>query len=251
MRRLLALFAAPLAAAVLLSGCSGGGDGAAAGDGSVVRVFAAASLTDVFDDLAASFEAAHPDVDVQQQYGGSAELAQQLVNGAPGHVFAAASTKTMATVGDAKLLGAEPVVFARNRPVLVVPKGNPAGVTGVADLGRDELKIAVCAPEVPCGAAALQLAQSQGVAVKPDTEESNVRSVLTKVALGEVDLGVVYVTDAATSTEVEQLETPREGLATYVIAPLKDASPRAAEWIAYVTGEPGRDALAAAGFELP
>ena len=250
MRRLLALLAAPVAAALVLAGCSAGG-GSGSGDRAVVRVFAAASLTDVFDGLAASFEAAHPDVDVQAQYGGSAELAQQLVNGAPGDVFAAASAKTMSTVGDAKLLGAEPAVFARNRPVLVVPKGNPAHVTGVADLGREDLKIAVCAPEVPCGAAALQLAASQGVTVKPDTEESNVRSVLTKVALGEVDLGVVYVTDAAASGEVEQLDTPREGLATYVIAPLKDASPKSADWIAYVTGDAGRAALAAAGFELP
>ena len=144
----------------LLAGCGAtdddGGSGDRAGDGGVtgtLTVFAAASLTDVFTDLGERLEADHPGLDVQFNFAGSSALATQVTQGAPADVFASANEAQMAVVADAGLAD-DPQVFAANVLQIAVPAGNPAGVTGLADLAREELTIAVCAPQVPCGAAA-------------------------------------------------------------------------------------------------
>lgn len=171
-----------------------------------VAVFAAASLTETFDALADEFEAQHPGVDVVVNYGGSSTLAEQIVQGAPADVFAAANESTMTTVTDAGLID-DPTIFVTNTLEIVVPAGNPGGVTGLSDFAQPDLAIALCAAEVPCGAATAQAFTAAGVTPAPDTLEQDVKAVLTKVRLGEADAGLVYRTDvAAAGDEVEGIE---------------------------------------------
>jgi molybdate transport system substrate-binding protein len=263
-----------LGATLVFSGCAAGGTPGAsdASDASAstspstdappatLTVFAAASLTEAFDSLAEEFEAEHPGVEVALSYGGSAALAQQIVEGAPVDVFASAAEPQMDVVVDAGL-AEHPVVFARNTLELVVPAGNPAGITGLADLADAGLRIALCDPTVPCGAASDTLLAQEGVTASPDTLESDVKAVLTKVVLGEVDAALVYRTDVvAAGDEVEGIEVPGAASVVnrYPIAAVGAAAERggtngdaAADFVAFVTGEAGRAALADAGFGAP
>ena len=251
------------AALTLLAACGAQPDAAPVGtadtSASALRgtltVFAAASLTETFDALAEEFQREHPAVEVVLNYGGSAALAQQIVAGAPVDVFAAASEGTMQVVAD-EGLAADPVVFATNTLELIVPAGNPGGVTGLADLARPELAIALCDPVVPCGAASETLLQAAGITAVPDTLEEDVKAVATKVGLAEADAGLVYVTDVrAAGDDVEGIPVPEAGQVegSYPVAALDDApSPQAAAaWIALLTGPDGRRALAEAGFGAP
>lgn len=233
-----------------------------------VTVFAAASLTEVFDALAAEFEAAHPGVTVVINYGGSAGLATQLLQGAPADVFAAASPATMMTVIDAGLTGASataattPQIFASNTLEIAVPVGNPAGIASLQDFSRTELRIALCATEVPCGAVSATAFAAANVTPAPDTLEQDVRAVLTKISLGEVDAGLVYRTDvqaalalsATTSAPptIEGIEFAEadSAVTTYPIVALA-AAPNAlaaAAFTAFVLSEQGATILREAGF---
>ncbi|WP_100501698.1 molybdate ABC transporter substrate-binding protein [Geodermatophilus chilensis] len=256
---------APLGTALLLllAGCGGSADdgAVAAGSGSAelggtVTVFAAASLTDVFTDLGERLEADHPGLDVQVSFAGSSALATQISQGAPADVFASANEAQMAVVSDAGLAAGEPQVFAANVLQIAVPAGNPAGVTGLADLAREELAIAVCAPQVPCGAAAEDVLAAAGVTAAPDTLEEDVRAALTKVELGEVDAALVYTTDVtAAGDAVEGIDVPEaeQRPNDYPIAALADApNPEAAAaFVELVRSDEGRQALADAGFRVP
>jgi molybdate transport system substrate-binding protein len=220
-----------------------------------LTVFAAASLTEAFDELAARFEQEHPGVEVTLNYGGSGTLAQQVLEGAPADVFASAALQPMQAVADEGLAD-DAVVFATNTLELAVPAGNPAAVAGLDDLARPELRIALCDASVPCGAASVALLDQEGVVAAADTLESDVKAVLTKVALGEVDAALVYRTEVlAAGDAVEGIEVP--GAASVVnrspIAVMADAaSPdEAAEFVAFVTGAEARAALDAAGFGTP
>ena len=260
-----AVSAATTLAALVLAGCASTGAGgatsstassdAATDAESTLTVFAAASLTEAFDELAATFEAEHPSVDVILSFGGSAALAQQVVEGAPVDVFASAAEPPMQAVVDAGL-AADPVVFATNTLELVVPAGNPAGVTGLDELADADLRIALCDASVPCGAASAKLLEQEGVVAAPDTLESDVKAVLTKVSLGEVDAALVYRTDViAAGDEVEGIEVPGAGSVVnrYPIAALTEAddADAAADFVAFVTGDAGRAVLAEAGFGKP
>lgn len=194
-RRSFAVFG--VAAALMLSGCAG--QAQPAGGTGEITVFAAASLTEAFTEIETVFERADPEVDVQFNFAGSSTLAQQINRGAPVDVFASASPKQMQTVADA----ADPTVFARNTLQIVVPRGNPAGITGLPDLGKQELTIALCAEQVPCGDAALTALRAGGVTPASDTLEQDVKAVLTKVMLGEADAGLVYRTDVLSADGVE------------------------------------------------
>jgi molybdate transport system substrate-binding protein len=259
-----------LALAGLLCGCgagAGGGGGAAAGGreategappaaGTELVVLAAASLTDTFGELAAVFEAENPGVDVTTSFAGSSQLAQQVVAGAPADVLATASPGTMATVADAGLTDGAPTPFARNAPVLAVPEGNPAGVDALDDLADPDLVVALCAEQVPCGAASAALLDGAGVVAAPDTLEQDVRGVLTRLGLGEVDAGIVYRTDAlAAADAVDVVEVPgtAQAATSYLVAPLTDAgSPDlAAAFVDLVVSARGQQVLADAGFEGP
>ena len=226
------------------------------GGGGTVLVLAAASLTDAFGELAAAFEAATPGVTVELGFAGSSRLAAQIQEGAPADVFASANTSNMDKVVDSGDVTATPQVFVRNTLEIVVPAGNPAGVTGLGDLGRDELLIGLCAEEVPCGALGREALAAAGVEPAPDTDEPDVRALLTKVEAGELDAGIVYRTDvAAAGDRVEGVEIPADVnvAADYPIAPLADApNPAGAEaFIEFVLSEAGRAILASYGFDLP
>lgn len=260
--------AVAVALAVSVTGCAAGGGSAASRSTipqtdaapTTLTVFAAASLTEAFDALAADFEAEHPAIEVSLSYGGSAALAQQIVEGAPVDVFASAAEPPMAVVVKAGLAD-DPVVFATNTLELVTPADNAAGITGLADLADPDLRIALCDPTVPCGAASDALLGQEGVTASPDTLESEVKSVLTKVVLGEVDAALVYRTDArAAGDAVVGIEVPgaasvvnRYPIAAVGAAADPDAGrgEAAADFVAFVTGEAGRAVLADAGFGAP
>jgi molybdate transport system substrate-binding protein len=251
---------AVLVAAVLgLAACGGSpSEGAApqsSGDdvAGTLTVFAAASLTDVFTQLAEDLQDQHAGLDVQFNFAGSSALATQITEGAPADVFASANEAQMTVVTDAGLAGGDPAVFAANVLEIAVPPGNPAGVTGLADFADPDLTLAVCAPEVPCGAAAEQVFESAGIDARPDTQEEDVRAALTKVQLGEVDAALVYATDVVTAGgEVEGIPFPEAEPAVndYPICTLADApNPAAARaFVDLVRSAAGQKALADAGF---
>ena len=248
---------------LLLAGCGGSADGDAAatpstspaGPSGTLTVFAAASLTDVFPDLGERLEADHPGLDVQFNFAGSSALATQITQGAPADVFASANESQMAVVTDAGLAD-DPRVFAANVLQIAVPAGNPAGVTGLADLAREELAVALCAPQVPCGAAAEDVLAAAGVTAAPDTLEEDVRAALTQVELGEVDAALVYTTDVtAAGNAVEGIDVPEAGQAVndYPVAVLADApNPEAAAaFVELVESQEGQQAFADVGFRTP
>ena len=249
--------------AALLAACGGSSGGTAAGAGSTgsalrgtVTVLAASSLTGAFTALGKTFEAAHPGTRVQFSFAASSELATQITGGAPADVFASASPATMKQVSDDGDTTGRPAVFVRNTLEIAVPAGNPARVSGLADFADKGLTIALCAPEVPCGAAAATVFRLAGITPQPDTLESDVKATLAKVTLGEVDAALVYRTDVeAAGSKVQGLDFPEAAQAVndYPIVVLKNApNPRgAAAFVALVESARGQKALSAAGFELP
>ncbi len=220
-----------------------------------LTIFAAASLKAGFDALAEDFEQRYPGADVQPiSYDGSSTLATQIIEGAPADVFASADEANMQKVVDSGLADA-PDLFATNRLTLVVPAGNPAQVTGIGDLADADLTVVQCAAEVPCGAASTRLLDAAGVRASVDSYEQNVTAVLTKVASGEADAGLVYITDAATTDDVETVETAGADTVVnrYPIAVLGDAADPdlAAAFVAFVLSDDGRGVLEELGFGAP
>jgi molybdate transport system substrate-binding protein len=221
-----------------------------------VIVFAASSLSGTFEELGRQFEQAHPGATVRFSFGSSAALAQQILQGAPADVFATASAATMQQVTAGGGVVGEPAVFARNRLQIAVPEGNPAGVDGIDDFADPALTIALCAPQAPCGVAAVRALASAQVSAAPDTFEVDAKATLAKVRLGEVDAALVYRTDVlAAADEVDGIDFAEAAVAVndYLIVVL-DAGRRsavAAEFVTHVRAAAGRTVLAAAGFELP
>lgn len=247
-RRVLAL----LSAVLLLPGCGSVSDR----KDDTVTVLAAASLTESFTALAREFEADHPGTTVHLSFGASSTLARQITEGSPGDVFAAASPTTMTTVTGAGRTADAPVVFARNRLEIAVPRGNPGRVTGLADFARRELRTAVCAPQVPCGAAADTAFAAAGVTPAPDTLEQDVKATLAKVLSGEVDAALVYRTDVAQAGDrVEGIDFAESGRAVndYPIAVLRGAADAVAarRFVGFVLSPAGRETLESMAFETP
>lgn len=251
----------PIAIAVLAmasAGCGGSSSGGAGSSGSVsgtINVFAASSLTEAFTTLGKQFEGAHPGVHVVFNFGPSSGLSEQITQGAPADVFASASTSSMDDVVSSHD-AADPTTFARNIMEIAVPPSNPAHVSALADLAMKGVKVAVCESDVPCGVAAGQVFENAKLSVKPATEELDVKSVLTKVELGEVDAGVVYVTDVkAAADKVKGVTIPSDlnATATYPIAALTNSKNRATaqSFVDYVLSPTGSAALAADGFLKP
>lgn len=194
----------------LASGCAAEGNGGpGAPDSSALggdlHVLVAASLLPVGDVLAAEFEQVHPGVDVLVSGAGSSALREQVLAGAPADVFVPADPVHLEMVRDEVGLMGAPVVVARNSLVLAVPAGNDARIASLADLSRPELLIGLCAAEVPCGAHARAGLVRAGVEPAPDTDEPNVRALVTKLAGGELDAAVVYASDASTAADIESL----------------------------------------------
>jgi molybdate transport system substrate-binding protein len=212
----------------------------------VLTIFAAASLTNVFPQI---------DKEPKYQFGGSNTLAAQIQQGAPADVFASANTSLpqgLATKG----LCSRPVVFTRNTLVLIVPKANPAGIRSVYDLRRPGIKLVVAAPAVPVGGYTVQILKNMAltsVLSNVVSQETDVREVLSKVALGEADAGFVYATDARTVPgQVTVLTMPAwaQPKVEYGICVVSASQNEAgaAAFIAEVMSRAGQAKLIAAGF---
>jgi len=236
-------------------------------EGGDLTVFAAASLTDAFEQLADNIAAANPNIEITFNFGGSQSLVTQLSEGgAEADVLALASASQMTNAIDAGIPVESSTIFARNLLTVVVPSDNPAGIASVADLGKDGIRLVLANPEVPAGnyagqalckfAESLEDEQPNYLADVADnvvSEEENVRAVLTKVELGEADAGIVYVSDAMTSGDaVIAIEIPAEHnvVAEYPIAALSD-DPLADAFVAYVLSPAGQAILETYGFALP
>jgi len=243
-------------AATAIAGCGDVDNGASSGGGKTVTVFAAASLTETFTALGTTFERSHPGVRVRFNFGGSSGLAQQITQGAPVDVFASASPATMKTVTDADLADDRPQTFARNRLQIAVPAANPGKVATLQDLADPDLKVVLCAEQVPCGAAAKKALAAAKVTVKPASLERDVKSALNKVTLGEADAALVYRTDVkAAGAKVIGIDFPESAQAIndYPIVTLSKAPQPglAKQFLQLVLSAQGRDVLTAAGFDAP
>jgi len=219
-------------------------------------VFAAASLTESFTKIGKAFEAANPGATVTFNFAGSSALATQINQGAPADVFASAAPANMKAVTDAGNGEGSPTTFVKNQLVIAVPKGNPKGITGLADLTKPGVKVALCAVQIPCGAAAKKALDAAKIAITPVTLEQDVKGALSKLKLGEVDAALVYRTDArAAASDVDGVEFPESAGAIneYPIIVLKRAHNKAGAqaFIAYVQSDTGKSVLTAAGFQAP
>lgn len=263
-RTIFAAAAAGILLVLTLAACAPAGparqggtnDAAAASQRQTLTVFAAASLKGAFTDLAGKFEAENPGTRVTLSFAGSADLVTQISQGAPADVFASADARNMAKLTDEGLVDGEPRDFATNTLAIVVPAGNPAVITGFGDLARQDVKVVVCASQVPCGAATKTIEQETGTVLNPVSEESSVTDVLGKVTSGEADAGLVYITDALSAgTRVEQVPFPEAAKAinTYPTATVKGSGnkPAADAFVEFVLGAEGQAVLAAAGFGAP
>jgi molybdate transport system substrate-binding protein len=262
-RRLLAVAGVPV---LLVAACGGDDDGAGAaatGGGPAgepaleggITVFAAASLTDAFDEVAAAFEETNPAVGVELNYGPSSGLREQILAGAPADVFAPADTSNMDQVVEGGAAGS-PEDFVTNLLQIAVPAGNPGGVDGLDDFADADLLIGLCAETVPCGDLGRAALAEAGVTPEVDTNEADVRALLTKIESGDLDAGIVYVTDVlAAGGAVEGVDIPaRDNVtATYPIATLTDAgNPEVARaFVEFVLSGDGRAILASHGFGRP
>ncbi len=257
---------------VLLAACAGQPPAdptapAAASLAGELVVFATASLTDAFTQIGKEFEAANPGTRIIYNFAGSQQLAQQIAQGAPADVFAAAHARPMdLAMQSGRIVRGTQQVFVQNRLIVVLPADNPAGIEQLSDLARPGIKLVLAAADVPVGAyardflanAATDPAFGAGydtaVLANLISEEQNVRAVLTKVLLGEADAGIVYSSDVAPAEagQVLRLEIPDRlnPIAEYLVAAVQDR-PHAAladAFIAYLLAPAGQDVLAQHGF---
>ncbi|MGA8988043.1 molybdate ABC transporter substrate-binding protein [Aeromicrobium sp.] len=242
-----------------LTACSDSSRGDRAGGGTprvTITVFAAASLKDTFTEIRRQFKAEHLDIAVEFSFAGSSDLVAQIQQGAPADVFASADMRTMDTAAAAGVLDGDPRSFATNTLEIATPPDNPARVASVYDLGDPRIRTVVCAPQVPCGAAAVGVQKAAGIDIPAVSEEQSVTDVLGKVMAGEADAGLVYVTDVrAAGDQVAGIQLPASArvVNTYPIAALRRSSHKAAArlFASFAAGPRGRAVLTAAGFGAP
>jgi molybdate transport system substrate-binding protein len=244
-----------LVVAALCGACGNSAPSNPSGLSGTITVFAASSLTAAYTAIGKDFQNAHPGSMVKFSFGGSSTLVAQIQQGAIGDVFASADQPNMQKAVDAGLVAGSPSIFAHNRLEIVVDAGNPKHIAGLSDLARSGLVVVLCAPVVPCGRYAAQALQKAGVGVKPASQETDVKAVVSKVALGEADAGIVYVTDIkAADAAVQGIEIPvgQNVVADYPVAILKDSqnTPLAKAFVAYLLGA-GQQSLARYGFTGP
>ena len=224
-----------------------------------LTVFAAASLTESFGEIATAFEESHPVVDVTLNFAGSNTLRAQIDQGAQVDVFASANTKEMdALVSNGLVAEGAPQTFLTNRLVVITPADNPVKLTAFDELSRPGLKLVLAAEDVPVGRYARQMLDKAGTDFKTQvlanivSNETDVKQVVAKVQLGEADAGIVYASDAVAAPELPVIEIPTEWnvVATYPIAMLKDAPhPKLAEaFVVFVLSPDGRAILKKWGF---
>lgn len=265
MSRLKTIVGGLLASALLLVGCSSSGSSDAPSTSSEspkaeasaeLTVFAAASLNKTFEEINKEvFERDNPGSTAKFSFEGSSTLVDQLKQGAPADVFASADQRNMKKATDADLVE-EPKDFTDNKLVLIVPKGNPAKVTGLND-SLDNAKVVICAPEVPCGNLTKNITQQAGVTIKPASEEQKVTDVRGKIEQGEGDAGLVYQTDAMAAGDKvetipfgEDVDSKINNKNIYPIAVVKDSKNKdlAQKFIDAVLSEDGQKIMAKYGF---
>lgn len=243
----------------LAAGCSDSSDGADTSDAAAehtIVVFAASSLTEAFTDLGAAFESAHPGVAVTFNFAGTGDLVQQLADGAPADVIATADRRSLTELADPALLAAEPVTFARNTFSMVVEHGNPRHIGTLADLANPDLIVVLCADTVPCGRGAAAVLALAGVNLTAKSYEDRVKAVVSKVASGEADAGIAYVTDAlAAANDVDSVAIPDDVnvVNDYPIAVAASSSDVATStaFVEFVQSAAGQAILAKYGFLAP
>ncbi len=248
---------AALAVAALCSSCgtSAPASTSPSAVSGTITVFAASSLTAAYTAIGRDFEKARPGSMIKLSFGGSSTLVAQIQQGAIGDIFASADQPNMQKAVDAGLVAESPSIFAHNRLEIVVGAGNPKHITGLSNLAQSGLIVVLCAPAVPCGRYAAQALQKAGMTVKPASQETDVKAVVSKVALGEADAGIVYVTDVkAAGSGVQGVEIPLSlnVVADYPVAILKDSqnAPLAKAFVSYLLGA-GQPTLARYGFTGP
>jgi molybdate transport system substrate-binding protein len=249
-RRVLAILAVASAMLTTMS-C---GD-SAPGSQRSITVFAAASLTDAFADVAQAFEDANPGVSVELNFAGSSSLREQILAGAPADVFASADTADMERLV-AESAVADPEIFVTNGLRIAVPAGNPAAIDGLDDFAAADLLIGLCAAQVPCGELARRALEAAGVTPSLDTNEPDVRALLAKVEAGELDAGIVYATDVISAgAGVDGIDVPAAHgiVARYPISTVTGSgNPGAASaFVEFVLGADGRPILQDHGFGFP
>jgi molybdate transport system substrate-binding protein len=247
---------APTTTAPVAAACSVGASAPSATKPTVsgsIRVLAAASLTEAFGDLAERFQSAHAGTKVDLSFGASSALVNQLVGGAPADVLATADTVTMGQATAARVVGAS-AIFTCNRLALIVRKGDPKHLRSLTDLAGNGVTYIVCAAPVPCGRFARQALAAAHVTAQPLGSEQDAKAVVAKVALGEADAGIAYVTDAGGSpSKVDAVALPaaEQIVAAYPIGVAAGAgNPSLAEaFVAYVRSAAGQRVLEAHGFQ--
>jgi len=268
------LLALWLFAVLVLASCGdSSGPDVTAGAGAAVRgkitVFAAASLTDAFTEIAARFEEAHPGTEVEFNFGGSPTLRTQLDQGARADVFASADAAQMDLALKSRVVESTGSVFGGNSLVIITPASNPARLAAPADLARAGLKLVLAAPEVPAGSYARQMLVnlerdpaigagfSDRVLRNVVSNESNVKQVVAKVQLGEADAGIVYSSDVtpsvASALNVIAVPSQFNVNTQYPIAVTREASNQAAAtaFIVFVLSDRGQQVLKKLGFSPP
>ena len=265
MHRRAALAAIALLSAISLAACggssptdstAGASDDAASGISGEITVFAAASLQKAYEDISTAFKEANPDASVNFDFQGSQDLVSNLAEGSTADVLATADTRTMDDAAGGGLVG-EQREFATNVLSIIVPEGNPAGITGFDEsLNAEGVNLVICDDQagVPCGTATREMEEATGVTLHPASEETKVSSVQEKVESGEADAGIVYATNAASAKGTEEITIPDHGIVNhYPIATTTSASNPAGgrAFVDFVLSDKGREILAKYGFGAP
>lgn len=253
-----------LALVASLGACDGGaadapapsGPSDAGGEGQTLTVLAAASLTDVYAQINAEFEKAHPGVRVTMTNGGSHDLVAQISQGAAADVLATADERNMDRASEQGLIAGAPETFATNELTIAVQPGNPHGIDALDDLARGDLAVVECAPEVPCGSVSEQVLRSADVTLAPVSQEGSVTDVLGKVTSGNADAGLVYVTDVRRSrggAQAVAIPEAAQHRTSYPIAVIEDSdhASLAREYVSFMLGESAQAELRDAGFGAP
>jgi molybdate transport system substrate-binding protein len=238
-----------------LGASCGSDDSGSAATGDVV-VFAASSLTEAFNEMGTAFQDANPDANVTFNFAGSGDLVTQIGQGAPADIFVSADDSNMKKLTDAGEAAGDPVSIAKNTFQVIVEKGNPKGITGVADLAEPDLIVVLCADTVPCGKGAAKVLENASVTVTPKSYEDKVKGVVTKVTTGEADAGIVFVTDVkAAGDSAAGVDIPADinVISNYPIVITKEATNAAGAqaFIDFVASPPGQAILAKYGFLAP
>jgi molybdate transport system substrate-binding protein len=221
-----------------------------------IVVFAASSLTDAFNEMGTAFKSANPNATVTFNFAGSSDLVTQIGQGAPADIFVSADDSNMRKLTDANETVGAPVSIAKNTFQIIVEKGNPKHVTGVADLARSDLLVVLCADTVPCGKGAATILKNASVTVTPKSFEDKVKGVVTKVTAGEADAGIVFVTDVqAAGDKAAGVDIPANVnvISNYPMVVTKEAKNAVAAqaFIGFVAGRTGHAILAKYGFLAP